>query len=154
MYFFLQEALATASRLADQVSLLRPHMKPFISIVALHAACHRSMMHAIYVVVHNSLNPVPAAEVAVLQRRAVSEWKFRKVKFVPGGSTRHRSISAGVAAVAPDADVIVVHDAVRPFVSRIVSSPWPRLLSPPTVASQNNMVADIHIIFICFSTSK
>lgn len=64
------------------------------------------------------LHLVSPAEVAVLQRRALSEWKFRKVTFVPGGSTRHRSISAGVAAVAADADVIVVHDAVRPFVSK------------------------------------
>jgi hypothetical protein len=66
--------------------------------------------------VHSIVCPTTATEVTGLQRRAFAEWGFRKVKFVPGGTTRHRSIAAGVAAVSPDVDVIVVHDAVRPFV--------------------------------------
>lgn len=34
---------------------------------------------------------------------------------VAGGSTRSASVRAGLAAVPPDADVIVVHDAARPL---------------------------------------
>lgn len=34
---------------------------------------------------------------------------------VPGGSTRSASVRAGLAAVPPEADVIVVHDAARPL---------------------------------------
>lgn len=35
---------------------------------------------------------------------------------VPGGAERTDSVRAGVAACAPDAEVIAVHDAARPFV--------------------------------------
>ena len=66
--------------------------------------------------VHSIVCPTTAADVAALQLRAAAEWSFRKVTFVAGGATRHRSIAAGVAAVPLDVDVIVVHDAVRPFV--------------------------------------
>jgi hypothetical protein len=79
--------------------------------------------------VHSIVCPTTAAEVTGLQRRAFAEWGFRKVKFVPGGTTRHRSIAAGVAAVSPDVDVIVVHDAVRPFVRIATRSVVVRVLN-------------------------
>ena len=34
---------------------------------------------------------------------------------VAGGATRSASVRAGLAAVPPDADVVIVHDAARPF---------------------------------------
>ena len=34
---------------------------------------------------------------------------------VPGGATRSASVRAGLAAVPPDAEVVVVHDAARPL---------------------------------------
>ena len=50
------------------------------------------------------------------------EWlgKLRgeRLGFVPGGAQRADSVRAGVAALPPDATVILVHDAARPFVSR------------------------------------
>lgn len=36
---------------------------------------------------------------------------------VAGGAERDRSVRAGLAEVAPDADIILVHDAARPFVT-------------------------------------
>jgi 2-C-methyl-D-erythritol 4-phosphate cytidylyltransferase len=36
---------------------------------------------------------------------------------VPGGATRSESVRAGLAAVPGEADVILVHDAARPFAS-------------------------------------
>ena len=36
---------------------------------------------------------------------------------VPGGATRSQSVRAGLAAVPPEADVVLVHDAARPFAS-------------------------------------
>jgi 2-C-methyl-D-erythritol 4-phosphate cytidylyltransferase len=38
-------------------------------------------------------------------------------KVVGGGDTRSASVRAGLAALEPDADVVVVHDAVRPLAS-------------------------------------
>lgn len=57
----------------------------------------------------------------------VQRFQHRKVRVVPGGSTRHRSIRNGVLALgegeaeeeSPAADgpkVVIIHDAVRPFV--------------------------------------
>ena len=50
------------------------------------------------------------------------EWlgKLRgeRLGFVPGGAQRADSVRAGVQALPPDAAVILVHDAARPFVSR------------------------------------
>jgi len=65
--------------------------------------------------------PCPAGQVAALTA-ASKEWQLRKPRFVEGGTTRHRSIAAGVAAVSPDCNVVVVHDAVRPFVSEAAIS--------------------------------
>jgi 2-C-methyl-D-erythritol 4-phosphate cytidylyltransferase len=50
--------------------------------------------------------------------------RFRKLsRIVPGGDVRHRSEFAGVQALAGDIDagridIVLVHDAVRPFASR------------------------------------
>jgi len=37
---------------------------------------------------------------------------------VAGGARRQDSVACGVAALDPDIDVVLIHDAVRPFVSR------------------------------------
>lgn len=47
----------------------------------------------------------------------VQRFGHRKVRVVTGGSTRHRSIYNGIQALAEDRpEVVIIHDAVRPFV--------------------------------------
>src|SRR5437667_8918533 len=41
-----------------------------------------------------------------------------RLGIVPGGDTRAQSVRAGLRALTPDATVVLVHDAARPFVSR------------------------------------
>jgi 2-C-methyl-D-erythritol 4-phosphate cytidylyltransferase len=41
-----------------------------------------------------------------------------RLRLVPGGETRTQSVRAGLGALPPDAAVVLVHDAARPFVSR------------------------------------
>jgi 2-C-methyl-D-erythritol 4-phosphate cytidylyltransferase/2-C-methyl-D-erythritol 2,4-cyclodiphosphate synthase len=41
----------------------------------------------------------------------------RTPRFVAGGARRQDSVANGVAALGPDVDVVLVHDAARPFVS-------------------------------------
>src|SRR2546428_11778654 len=41
-----------------------------------------------------------------------------RLGLVPGGETRAQSVRAGLRALTPDASVVLVHDAARPFVSR------------------------------------
>ncbi|XP_030250747.1 D-ribitol-5-phosphate cytidylyltransferase [Sparus aurata] len=70
---------------------------------------------------------VVARENVDLMTDIVQRFQHRKVRVVPGGSTRHRSICNGVLALgegeaeeeSPAADgpkVVIIHDAVRPFV--------------------------------------
>eukprot|EP00912_Choanoflagellata_sp_UC4_P000925 UC4_evm2s574 len=49
-------------------------------------------------------------------------WNMKRVRFIVGGSTRHRSIHNGIKNAMkadPNVDVIIIHDAVRPFVDEI-----------------------------------
>ncbi|TNN49607.1 Isoprenoid synthase domain-containing protein [Liparis tanakae] len=59
-------------------------------------------------------------ENAELMADIVRRFRHGKVRVVPGGSTRHRSIWNGVLALEGGGDgegaVVIVHDAVRPFV--------------------------------------
>nr|XP_046255864.1 D-ribitol-5-phosphate cytidylyltransferase isoform X2 [Scatophagus argus] len=66
---------------------------------------------------------VVAKENMDLMTDIIQRFQHRKVRVVPGGSTRHRSICNGVLALGegerPAADrpkVVIIHDAVRPFV--------------------------------------
>jgi 2-C-methyl-D-erythritol 4-phosphate cytidylyltransferase len=40
------------------------------------------------------------------------------VRLVEGGDTRQQSVENALAVVAPDTDLVAVHDAVRPFIDR------------------------------------
>lgn len=57
-----------------------------------------------------------------LMMDVIQRFEHRKVLVVPGGSTRHRSICSGVLALGEEGSaagkpkVVIVHDAVRPFV--------------------------------------
>jgi 2-C-methyl-D-erythritol 4-phosphate cytidylyltransferase len=59
-----------------------------------------------------------ADEVASLAERAARENAGRPVRVVRGGATRQDSVAAALAEVPADAEIILVHDAVRPFVTR------------------------------------
>ncbi|XP_074538720.1 D-ribitol-5-phosphate cytidylyltransferase isoform X2 [Halichoeres trimaculatus] len=73
-----------------------------------------------------SIVVVVAKEHMDLMMDIVQRFQHRKVRVVPGGSTRHRSICNGVlalggegegeAAAADRPKVVIIHDAVRPFV--------------------------------------
>ena len=67
------------------------------------------------------------AEIVVALRLEDMEW-FRvlvereplatPVRFVEGGDSRQQSVMNALAALAPDTDLVAVHDAVRPFIER------------------------------------
>lgn len=54
-------------------------------------------------------------EVSVLGAHLARWTKVRAV--VPGGDTRSESVRAGLAALPPECDIVLVHDAARPAVS-------------------------------------
>ncbi|MGB9604880.1 MAG: IspD/TarI family cytidylyltransferase, partial [Bryobacteraceae bacterium] len=64
-------------------------------------------------------------EIIVALRREDMEWfpalveregPGKPVRFVTGGNSRQESVKNALDAVAPDTDLVAVHDAVRPFI--------------------------------------
>ena len=70
---------------------------------------------------HRRVNSVvvaaPAAHVE-RTRRMLERGRGAPVTVVEGGGTRQESVSRGLAAVPADSALVVVHDAVRPFITR------------------------------------
>ena len=48
----------------------------------------------------------------------VRSWQFARIsRYVKGGAARHFSVWNGLLSVAPETEIILVHDGVRPFVT-------------------------------------
>lgn len=59
-----------------------------------------------------------ADEVERLEVRCRQEKFKQTVRVIKGGATRQESVAAALAHVADDVELVAVHDAVRPFVTR------------------------------------
>lgn len=59
-----------------------------------------------------------ADEVARLEERVGKEKFKQKVRVVRGGDSRQDSVARALEQVSSDTEIVVVHDAVRPFVTR------------------------------------
>jgi 2-C-methyl-D-erythritol 4-phosphate cytidylyltransferase len=62
-----------------------------------------------------SARAVSSGVVVVVPPAAVAEPEAGADVVVAGGATRSASVRAGLAAVPPEADVVIVHDAARPL---------------------------------------
>lgn len=61
---------------------------------------------------------VPAADREYCLNEIVARYTFHKItKVVPGGAQRQDSVRHGLAELDQDVDVVIVHDAVRPFLT-------------------------------------
>lgn len=56
----------------------------------------------------------PAERMSLLDESTFTKPVIR----IDGGAERHLSVANGLAAVSPDADLIAIHDAARPFTSQ------------------------------------
>lgn len=65
---------------------------------------------------------VPAERVAEAQAELAACAHGKALVVVAGGLRRQDSVAHGAAALPPDASIVLVHDAARPFVSRAVVS--------------------------------
>jgi 2-C-methyl-D-erythritol 4-phosphate cytidylyltransferase len=62
-----------------------------------------------------------ACDHVVVALPAESGWQPQPpIRAVAGGETRAASVRAGLAAIADDAEIVVVHDAARPLASRVL----------------------------------
>ena len=66
--------------------------------------------------VHALVVAAPASEVEELREGLRAEGLTKLTDVVAGGATRQESVGAALAAAPATADVVLVHDAVRPFV--------------------------------------
>ena len=92
----------------------KPYLQLLDKPILTHTICvfdRNSSVDAIYVIV--SLSDFDAC-----QSIAIAPYGFRKVAdLIPGGETRQDSVFNGLQALPKDADFVIVHDGVRPFVT-------------------------------------
>ena len=73
---------------------------------------------------------VPSADIEYCEREIVLRHRFTKVtKVVAGGAERQDSVRHALAQVPSDTDIVLIHDAVRPFVTQrmieeVVAASW------------------------------
>ena len=61
---------------------------------------------------------VPAADVAMIQSDIVDAFAMTKIRqVVAGGKERQDSVRNGLAVLPADCEIVLIHDAARPFVS-------------------------------------
>lgn len=73
-------------------------------------------------------------------REMVEAERFTKpLRYVEGGDSRQESVANAIAALAPDTDLVAVHDAVRPFVS-------PSLISEVIEAARHSGAAILGVV--------
>jgi 2-C-methyl-D-erythritol 4-phosphate cytidylyltransferase len=61
---------------------------------------------------------VPPRDIEFVRNNVLAPWNMKKVAgVIPGGKERQDSVRAGIEALDPDAGVVIVHDAVRPFIT-------------------------------------
>jgi 2-C-methyl-D-erythritol 4-phosphate cytidylyltransferase len=52
-------------------------------------------------------------------KEVIEKYEFQKVsQIVPGGKRRQESVKNGIDALPKDADIVAIHDGVRPFITR------------------------------------
>lgn len=95
--------------------------KQFIQLQSLPLLAHTLRVFEAADSVSAVIVVAPPAELPSCQRDIVERYGFKKVlKLVPGGEERQDSVRHGVELVDDQHDVIVVHDAVRPFLTPVM----------------------------------
>ena len=59
---------------------------------------------------------VPPADVKYTKEQIIKKYGFKKTRIVEGGKERQDSVYNGLKALPKDADIVVIHDGVRPFI--------------------------------------
>ncbi|MBU4440779.1 MAG: 2-C-methyl-D-erythritol 4-phosphate cytidylyltransferase [Acetobacterium sp.] len=59
-------------------------------------------------------------EFELCQEQVLSGYPYTKIKLVSGGATRQQSVYNGLAAVMPNAQIVMAHDGARPLIQESV----------------------------------
>jgi 2-C-methyl-D-erythritol 4-phosphate cytidylyltransferase len=61
---------------------------------------------------------VPSQDVVSVRNAILAPWNLKKVAgVIPGGKERQDSVRAGIEALDGDVELVIIHDAVRPFIT-------------------------------------
>ena len=92
--------------------------KQFLAIGGLPLVVHSLRVLQAAASVDTIVLAVPQSDIAYCQTEIVKEHGFSKVtKVVAGGPERQDSVRLALTAVGNEADIVLVHDAVRPFLT-------------------------------------
>jgi len=62
---------------------------------------------------------IPRGWQAYCQKEIIEKYAYRKeIEVIEGGARRQDSVACGLALVSPDYEIVIIHDGVRPFVTR------------------------------------
>jgi len=60
----------------------------------------------------------PSQDLEFIRSTILTPWNLKKVcGIIPGGMERQDSVRAGIEALSPETELVVIHDAVRPFIT-------------------------------------
>ncbi len=83
---------------------------------------------------------VPQDQMDMVQREIIEKYQFKKVlKVVRGGKIRQYSVWNGLKAIRSGCSIVVVHDGVRPLISR-------RLIAQSIEAAKKNGAAVVAVL--------
>jgi 2-C-methyl-D-erythritol 4-phosphate cytidylyltransferase len=69
--------------------------------------------------IHSILLVVSQEDMNFCLKEIIEKYNYRKIsQVVPGGKRRQESVKNGIDALPKDVDIVVIHDGVRPFVTR------------------------------------
>jgi 2-C-methyl-D-erythritol 4-phosphate cytidylyltransferase len=92
--------------------------KQFLSLGGLPLILHSLRVLQASPTIHEIILAVPQSDMDYCLEEIVAKHRFTKVnKVVPGGTERQDSVRHALEAVHDDVDVVLVHDAVRPFLT-------------------------------------
>lgn len=92
--------------------------KQFLALRGLPVLVHTLRVFEAAEIVSAIILAAPAAEMDYCRRELVEPYGLKKVvQIVAGGAERQDSVRLGLAAVDREAEIVVVHDAVRPFLT-------------------------------------
>jgi 2-C-methyl-D-erythritol 4-phosphate cytidylyltransferase len=107
-------AIIPAAGLGTRMKSASP--KQFLALEGVPIVIHTLRKFARCALIQEIIVPLREADSARLEGLLKQEGLADRVRMVPGGTYRQDSVYNGFCQVAPDTDVVVVHDAVRPFV--------------------------------------
>jgi len=99
--------------------LMEGRKKQFISLTGKPILAHTLDKFEACPLIRSILLVVGQEDMDYCMKEIVEKYQYRKIsQIVPGGKKRQDSVKNGVDALPGDVDIVVIHDGVRPFVTR------------------------------------